>query len=374
MIKFDADKQLETLSISAKFEFQSQGVVALFGRSGAGKTSIINMFAGLIDPDRGHIQINGRTLFNSETGINIKTEQRRIGYVFQEARLFPHMTVRANLVYGRTHSPSDNSPIDFDQAVQTLGLDHLLNRKPITLSGGERQRVALGRALLANPDILLMDEPLASLDAPRKAEILHFIEVVRDTFNIPIIYVSHAIDEIIRLADTLVLLDDGVVTAVGSVEELTSRVDLWHLTGRNDAGSVIPALIKSHDTSYALTTLSFAGGLLRVPLIDADLGQSVRVKIRARDISLALQKPTGISQINILSGKIQDIEASRGRDDEITPHEINICVDIGVPLWVRITKLSLDQLKLSVGKEVYALIKSTSIDRQSLGKKAPKAI
>lgn len=374
MIKFDADKQLETLSISAKFEFQSQGVVALFGRSGAGKTSIINMFAGLIDPDRGHIQINGRNLFNSETGINIKTEQRRIGYVFQEARLFPHMTVRANLVYGRKHSPSDKSPIDFDQAVQTLGLDHLLNRRPITLSGGERQRVALGRALLANPDILLMDEPLASLDAPRKAEILHFIEIVRDTFNVPIIYVSHAIDEIIRLADTLVILDDGEVTAVGSVEELTSRVDLWHLTGRNDAGSVIPALIKSHDTRYALTTLSFAGGLLRVPLIDADVGQSVRVKIRARDVSLALQKPKGISQINILSGKIQDIGASRGRDDDITPHEINLCVDIGIPLWVRITKLSLDQMKLSVGKEVYALIKSTSIDRQSLGKKAPKAI
>ena len=372
MIKFDVHKQLDTLSISAKFESQSHGVVALFGRSGAGKTSIINMFAGLIDPDGGHIEINGRTIFNSESGINIKTEQRRIGYVFQESRLFPHMTVRANLVYGRKHSPSDHSPIDFDQAVQTLGLGHLLAQKPATLSGGERQRVALGRALLANPDILLMDEPLASLDAPRKAEILHFIEIVRDTFNVPIVYVSHAIDEIIRLADTLVLLDEGEVLAVDSVEELTSRVDLWHLTGRYDAGSVIPALIKSHDTKYALTTLSFAGGTLRVPMIDASEGQSVRVKIRARDISLALQKPTGISQINILNGKIREIGTGEGQGEDITPHDINICVDIGVPLWVRITKLSLDQMKLSVGKEVYALIKSTSIDRQSLGKKGPQ--
>ena len=372
MIKFDVHKQLDTLSIFAKFESQSHGVVALFGRSGAGKTSIINMFAGLIDPDCGHIEINDRTIFNSKVGINIKTEQRRIGYVFQESRLFPHMTVRANLVYGRKHSPSDHSPIDFDQAVQTLGLGHLLAQKPATLSGGERQRVALGRALLANPDILLMDEPLASLDAPRKAEILHFIEIVRDTFNVPIVYVSHAIDEIIRLADTLVLLDEGEVLAVGSVEELTSRVDLWHLTGRYDAGSVITALIKSHDTKYALTTLSFAGGTLRVPMIDANEGQSVRVKIRARDISLALQKPTGISQINILNGKIQEIGTGEGQGDDIKPHDINICVDIGVPLWVRITKLSLDQMKLSVGKEVYALIKSTSIDRQSLGKKGPQ--
>ena len=369
MIKFDVHKQLEKFSISAKFESQSRGVVALFGQSGAGKTSIINMFAGLLVPDSGRIEIDGRTLFDSEANINIKTEQRRIGYVFQEARLFPHMTVRRNLIYGRKRFPSDGREIDFHQAVETLGIDHLLDQKPFTLSGGEQQRVALGRALLANPDILLMDEPLASLDAPRKSEILPFIEMIRDQFDVPIIYVTHAIDEIIRLADTLVILDHGEVTAVGTVEELTSRLDLWHLTGRYDAGSVISAIIESHDTKYGLTSLSFPGGLLRVPIINADKGNSVRVKIRARDISLALQKPSEISQINVLRGKIQEVGTLRDRYD---PHDVDICVDIGVPLWVRITKLSLDQLKLSVGKEVYALIKSTSIDRQSLGKQAPK--
>ena len=313
MIKFDVHKQLGKFSISAKFETESRGVVALFGQSGAGKTSIINMFAGLLIPDSGSIEIDGRTIFDSEKNINIKTEQRRIGYVFQEARLFPHMTVKGNLFYGRRNSPSDGHEINFDQAVQSLGIGHLLNQKPITLSGGEQQRVALGRALLANPDILLMDEPLASLDTPRKSEILPFIEMMRDQFDVPIIYVTHAIDEIIRLADTLVLLDDGGVTAVGTVEELTSRVDLWNLTGRYDAGSVIPATIEAHDTKYGLTSLSFDGGLLRVPMIDADRGVSVRVKIRARDISLALQKPSGISQINVLNGKIQEI---RGLKDQ----------------------------------------------------------
>jgi len=372
MIKFDVRKQLGKLSISAKFESQSLGVVALFGQSGAGKTSIVNMFAGLLVPDSGRIEIDGRTLFDSEANINIKTEQRRIGYVFQEARLFPHMTVRGNLFYGRKRSPSEGREIDFDQAVLTLGIGHLLDQKPFTLSGGEQQRVALGRSLLANPDILLMDEPLASLDSVRKSEILPFIETIRDQFDVPIIYVTHAIDEIIRLADTLVLLDNGKITAVGTVEELTCRLDLRHLTGRYDAGSVISAIIEGHDTKYGLTSLSFAGGLLRVPKINAAKGDSVRVKIRARDISLALEKPSGISQINVLRGKIQEVGTLRDRYDGTTPHDIDICVDIGVPLWVRITRLSLDQMKLSVGKEIYALIKSTSIDRQSLGKQAPK--
>ncbi|MBT4739096.1 MAG: TOBE domain-containing protein, partial [Rhodospirillaceae bacterium] len=233
--------------------------------------------------------------------------------------------------------------------------------------GGEKQRVALGRALLANPDILLMDEPLASLDVARKSEILPFIEMVRDSFDVPIIYVSHAIDEIIRLADTLILVDNGAIAAVGSVEELTSRLDLRRLTGRYDAGSVIPAIVEGHDEEYGLTNLSFTGGILRVPSVKSLKGASVRVRIRARDVSLALQKPEGISQINILQGKISEIGRPRKDHDSSMPHDIDICVDIGVPLWVRITRWSLDQMGLSEGKEVYALIKSTSIDRQSLG-------
>lgn len=367
MIAIDVQKQLGDFTISVRFQSQIRGIVALFGQSGSGKTSIINMLAGLLEPDSGCIEIDGRVLFDSEKGINIKIEDRRIGYVFQESLLFPHFSVRSNLNYGRKRAPAGSREIDFDQVIDVLGIGHLLDQKPQTLSGGEKQRVALGRALLANPDILLMDEPLASLDVARKSEILPFIEMVRDSFDVPIIYVSHAIDEIIRLADTLVLLDNGKIAAVGPVEELTSRLDLRRLTGRYDAGSVIPATVEAHDEEYGLTNLSFTGGVLRVPRVKALKGASVRVRIRARDVSLALQKPKGISQINILQGKISEIGSPRNEHDGSTPHDIDICVDIGVPLWVRITRWSLDQMELSEGKEVYALIKSTSIDRQSLG-------
>jgi molybdate transport system ATP-binding protein len=367
MIAIDVRKQLGNFKIAAKFESQARGIVALFGQSGSGKTSIINMLAGLLEPDGGRIEIDDQVLFDSEVGINIKIEDRRIGYVFQESRLFPHLSVRRNLFYGRKRAPAGSREIDFDQVIDVLGIRALLDQKPQTLSGGEQQRVALGRALLANPDILLMDEPLASLDVARKSEILPFIEMVRDSFDVPIIYVSHAIDEIIRLADTLVLIDNGEIAAVGPVEELTSRLDLRRLTGRYDAGSVIPAIVEAHDEEYGLTNLSFTGGILRVPRVKAVQGASVRIRIRARDVSLALKKPEGISQINILPGKISEIGSTRNDHDGSMPHDIDICVDIGVPLWVRITRWSLDQMNLSEGKEVYALIKSTSIDRQSLG-------
>ncbi|NKB21031.1 MAG: molybdenum ABC transporter ATP-binding protein [Alphaproteobacteria bacterium] len=369
MIAIDVQKQLGSFSISTKFESQARGIVALFGQSGSGKTSIINMIAGLLKPDSGRIEIDGRVLFDAENNINLKIEERRIGYVFQESRLFPHLSVRRNLHYGRKRAPTGGREVDFDQVIDVLGIGHLLDQKPLTLSGGEQQRVALGRALLSNPDILLMDEPLASLDVARKSEILPFIEMVRDSFDVPIVYVSHAIDEIIRLADTLVLVDNGEIAAVGPVEALTSRLDLRRLTGRYDAGSVIPATVDSHDEKYGLTTLSFNGGTLRVPHVTAREGTNVRVRIRAHEVSLSLQKPDGVSQINVLHGKIREIGGIRDNHDGTTPHDIDICVDIGVPLWVRITRWSLDQMALSEGKEVYALIKSTSIDRQSLGQK-----
>lgn len=370
MIAIDVQKQLGDFTVSAKFESQARGILALFGQSGSGKTSIINMLAGLLKPDSGRIEIDGQVLFDSDTGTNLKIEERRIGYVFQESRLFPHMSVQSNLFYGRKRVPSGSRALDFDQVIDVLGIGHLLEQKPQTLSGGEQQRVALGRALLANPNILLMDEPLASLDVARKSEILPFIEMVRDSFDVPIIYVSHAIDEIIRLADTLVLVDNGEIAAVGPVEQLTSRLDLRRLTGRYDAGSVIPAVVEGHDEEYGLTNLSFTGGILRVPRVKAMKNASVRVRIRARDVSLALHKPEGISQINILRGKISEIGSARNDHDGSMSHDIDICVDIGVPLWVRITRWSLDQMELSEGKEVYALIKSTSIDRQTLGQQS----
>ena len=241
MISIDILHRLGSFTLAAKFDTSSRGITAIFGRSGAGKTSIVNVLAGLLQPHSGRIEIDGHVLLDTKKQINVPPEKRRLGYVFQESRLFPHYSVRRNLTYGMRRTPEAERRVDFDDVVGVLGIEALLDRKPRSLSGGERQRVALGRALLASPNLLLMDEPLASLDALRKQEILPFIERLRDHFDIPIVYVSHDMDEIIRLADTLILIDEGRVAAIGSVEDLTSRLDLRPLTGRYEAGSVIAA-------------------------------------------------------------------------------------------------------------------------------------
>ena len=216
-----------------------QGVTALFGPSGSGKTSVINMVAGLARPDEGRIVVDGKVLFDAKAGIDLPPEARRLGYVFQEARLFPHLSVRANLTFGMNRLAVAERRVKFDDVVEVLGIGHLLDRRPAKLSGGEKQRVAIGRALLASPRILLMDEPLAALDTARKAEILPFIAGLSKRFAIPILYVSHSMDEVLRLADTLVLMDHGRAAAVGGVEELLARPDLRALTGRYEAGAVI---------------------------------------------------------------------------------------------------------------------------------------
>jgi len=365
VIRVDLEKSFPAFAIRAAFEADSRGVVALFGRSGAGKTSIVNMLAGLLRPDRGRIEIEGKVLFDSQAGVDLAVEARRLGYVFQESRLFPHLSVRANLEYGMRRVPAAERRIALDEALEVLGIGHLLDRRPRQLSGGERQRVALGRALLASPRLLLMDEPLASLDAGRKAEILPFIERMRDSFAVPIVYVTHEMDEIVRLADSLVLLDDGCVAAVGAVEELTSRLDLRPLTGRYEAGSVIATTVAGHDDAYGLTRLAFPGGELHVPRIEARPGAPVRVRVRARDVSLALERPAGISDLNVLAGTIAEIAApaeGQRRSD------VDIRLDIGVPLWVRVSRRSLDELALAPGMAVSALVKGTSIDRLSLSR------
>jgi molybdate transport system ATP-binding protein len=204
MIRVDVARAYPAFRVETAFEADSEGITALFGRSGAGKTSLVNMLAGLLRPDRGRIELDGTVLFDSAKGIDLPPERRRLGYVFQESRLFPHMSVRANLTYGMRRTPPAQRRIGPDEVVEVLGIGHLLDRRPRQLSGGERQRVALGRALLASPRLLLMDEPLASLDAARKAEILPFIERMRDAFAVPVVYVTHAMDEIVRPAGKLV--------------------------------------------------------------------------------------------------------------------------------------------------------------------------
>jgi molybdate transport system ATP-binding protein len=368
MIAVEVEKRLGAFTLDARFSAPASGITALFGRSGAGKTTLINMLAGLVRPDRGRIVIGDEVMFSSAERVDLPVERRRLGYIFQEGRLFPHYSVRGNLLYGaprRQRHPA----ITVDAVVALLGLEPLLERRPGDLSGGEKQRVAIGRALLAQPRLLLMDEPLASLDTPRKAEILPFIERLRDELHLPIVYVSHAMEEIVRLADTLVLLSEGRIAAVGSVEELTSRLDLRPLTGRYEAGAVIRATVAGHDVTFGLTELAFPGGRLRISHLSLPLGTPVRVRIRARDVALATARPTGISIRNIFPARVLEVAPDRGP-------LVDLRLDIGTPqqpvmLWARVTQRAAQELKLAPGAQIFALLKTVALDRASYGRFDP---
>ncbi len=361
MLRVDIRQRLGGFELDAQFTSEVP-VTALFGRSGSGKTSLVNAIAGVSRPDHGSIRFGDTTFFDAARRIDLPPEARRVGYVFQDGLLFPHLTVAANLDYGARGRPGpDSKPIARDHVIELLGLVLLLARKPRDLSGGERQRVALGRALLSQPQLLLLDEPLAGVDGGRKAEILAYIERLRDEFRLPIVLVTHAVDEVVRLADTLVLVDEGRVQASGAVEDIMGRLDLAPLTGRHEAGAVIDAKVSSHDTHYELTHLSFSGGTLAVPRVIAAVGDAVRVRIRARDVSLALEAPQGLSIQNVLPATVESIR------DETGP-----IVDVRVlagesPLIARITRHSLDRLRLAPGQRVHALVKAVSLDRRSVG-------
>ncbi|MCH7957593.1 MAG: molybdenum ABC transporter ATP-binding protein [Proteobacteria bacterium] len=365
VLTVDVGRRFGDFRLDVRFTAEG-GLTALFGRSGAGKTSLINLLAGLERPERGRISVGGHVLFDADAGIDVAPERRRLGYVFQEGRLFPHMSVRGNLTYGRRLSPPDGHGQDFDHVVDLLDLRRLLARRPRTLSGGEKQRVAIGRALLANPRLLLMDEPLASVDAARKDEILSFIERLRDEVKLPIVYVSHAMDDIIRLADTMVILSDGAVVAAGAVEDLMSRIDLRPHTGRYEAGAVLAVTVAGQDLTFGLTELAFGANRLVVPRLDLPAGTALRVRIRARDVSLCLTPPVGISVLNIFKGRIVEIETGAGPMADVR-------LDIGAPLIARVTRRSLHEMALEPGKTVHALIKAVAVDRPSLGRRGTRA-
>lgn len=353
--------------IDASFD-AGPGITTLFGRSGAGKSSIISMIAGLTRPDQGRICLGDRDLFDAERGIDLAPEDRAVGYVFQDARLFPHMSVLGNLRYGWGRLEAEKRPQTFDKVAELLDLNPLLNRKPVNLSGGEKQRVAIGRALLSNPQILLMDEPLASLDAARKSEILPYIETLAQDFRLPVIYVSHAIEEVVRLTDSLVLISDGRTVAQGPVEELMSRLDLGPVTGRYEAGAVLSPSVSAHLSDLHLTQLDVLGHPMFVPAIELPVGEELRLRVRARDVSLALNKPEGTSLLNMLPGVVREIDQDGGP-------QVTIAMDItpqndlsdGQTLLARITRKSLLDMKLAPGTPVWAMIKSVAIDRHSLG-------
>lgn len=358
-LAIDINHRLGSFLLDARFE-TSGGLIALFGRSGSGKTSIVNIIAGLIRPDHGHITIGDITLVDTKRNIFVPRHRRRIGYVFQEGRLFPHLTVRQNLLFGYWFAPKSQRRNDLDRVIDLLGIGGLLDRRPERLSGGEKQRVAIGRALLSAPRLLLMDEPLASLDEPRKAEILPYIERLRDHSRIPIIYVSHSVAEVSRLASTIVLLSEGKVAAVGPTPEVMQRLDLFPLTGRAEAGAIVEATVERHDETFGLTELSSRAGNWKLPRLDVEVGSRLRLRVRARDVVLATSAPRGLSTLNILPGTVSEIGPDEG---PIVDVRVNCNGD---PIIARITRYSVEQLRLAPGAPVYALIKSVALNRRSL--------
>ncbi len=361
MIDINIIKQLAGFSLDVAFTAPSVGVTALFGASGSGKTSVVQAIAGGLVPDAGRIAIDDRVFFEKARGINLDTHLRRVGFVFQDARLFPHMSVRGNLEYGLKRSRGPRR-IDLDGVVELLGLGGVLDRRTHKLSGGERQRVGIGRALLSQPSLLLMDEPLSSLDPPRKAELLPYIESLRDNLGLPILYISHAFDEVVRLADHLVVLDQGRVIRSGPFLELAAQPDLTPLIGQYEAGSVIECGIASHDAMLKLSTLAFQGGELRVPQLEAAVGATVRVQIKARDVALSLSRPMDVSITNRLPGRLVGVVRQGGPYADVT-----VDVGGGVVLQSLITVESASRLALEPGLEVWALIKSVAVDSRSAG-------
>ena len=348
--------------------FASDGrLTAFFGRSGSGKSSLINIIAGVVRPDRGRIVLDDTTLVDTDRGVFVPKFRRCVGYVFQEGRLFPHLTVRQNLLFGRWFTPPRERHVTLDQVLDLLDIGPLLDRRPGGLSGGEKQRVAIGRALLTSPRLLLMDEPLASLDDSRKDEILPFIERLRDEARVPIVYVSHSLPEVARLATTVVVFQDGRIMATGSPTDVLGRADVLAPYVLSEAGVLIEATVCGHDRAFGLTALQSRAGLFQAPHLDLPIGTPVRIRVRARDVMIATARPDGLSALNVLSGVIRALDATA---DGL----VEVGLDCGgVRLAARLTRKSIATLRLEPGREVYAVIKSVALDRDTLGR-APTPI
>jgi molybdate transport system ATP-binding protein len=340
------------------------GITALFGRSGTGKSTLIALIAGIRRPDRGGIRIGDSVLVDIEAGVWVPPHRRRIGLVFQDGQLFPHLTVRQNLFYGRRFRRDAQSGIDVDAVIATLGIEALLPRRPAKLSGGEKQRVALGRALLANPTLLLMDEPLASLDMARKVEILALIERVRDDFGIPIVYVSHAVEEVARLANTVVVLDQGRVVADGPPSAvLVPRTKESALaTDRFSLVSVLEFRVGGYDDRYGLTELRRSAGQIFLTGKVPPRPGPVRVVIHATDVALASHVPDRVSIRNVLRATVDDV----ARDCHPIA-SVRLALQGGGHLVALATRQAVDELQLGPGKPVYALLKTVALDERPVG-------
>ena len=335
------------------------GVTVLFGRSGSGKTTVINAVAGLLRPEHGKITADDVVLLDTACSVNLPPHRRHIGYVFQDARLFPHLTVRQNLLYGRWFAPKGPG-VSLDRIVDLLGIGPLLARRPGALSGGEKQRVAIGRAMLSNPRLLALDEPLAALDEARKAEILPYLERLRDEVRLPILYVSHAMAEVARLANTVVLLEAGRVVASGPAAEILSDPAAAPGLGLREAGAILTARVATHDPD-GLTRLDSTAGPLWLPHVAAPPDTVLRIRILAQDVMLATTRPQGISALNILAATVRDIRQGDG------PGALVRLDAGGEVILARITRRSAEALLLAPGKPVFAVLKAVSVAQENVG-------
>lgn len=354
-LNIDLTRDAFALALDSTIELAP--ITALFGPSGAGKTTLLRIVAGLERSAQGKLSLGESVWQDSATRTFLPPNERRVGYVFQDGRLFRHLSAEGNLRFAARLAGS-NARFSFDDVVTALDLAPLLSRKPQALSGGEQQRVAMGRALLRDPELMLMDEPLSAMDARRKGEIIPYIERVAHEFAVPILYVTHTIEEVSRLATKMILLAEGRIAAIGGVGEILERIDLWPHSGPTTVGALLLARIE--DNHRDMTTLSLAGQLLRIPEISGEPGNVVRVRVAARDVALATQKPSGLSIRNVLEARILKI-------DLLEPVYAEILLDVGKQrLRAEITREAAEELRLVEGQTVYALIKSVAIDRTLL--------
>jgi molybdate transport system ATP-binding protein len=339
------------------------GVTALFGRSGSGKTTVVNAVAGLLRPEEGRASIDGYELFDIAARRWVPPHRRRVGYVFQDGRLFPHLSVRHNLLYGRWFSGASRDGAEFDRIVALLGIGDLLARRPGALSGGEKQRVAIGRALLSRPRLLLMDEPLAALDDARKAEILPYLERIRDGARVPILYVSHSVAEVARLATTVVALAAGRVVQIGAAAEVLSDPDAVPTFGVREAGAILTGRVLRHHAD-GLTEVVVSAGSLLLPGVSAEPGTSLRIRIEAQDVILSRSRPEGLSALNILPAEVASLRRGEGPG-------VVVQLKVGDDrILARITRRSADALQLEPGVRCFGIVKSVSVAQGDIGQVA----
>jgi molybdate transport system ATP-binding protein len=354
MLKVAAKKHRGDFLLDAKFELPTPGVVGLFGRSGCGKTTLVNVIAGLLAAESGQVALDDVVLLDTDRGIDVPPERRRIGYVFQDARLFPHMRIEANLRYALKRA-AVASFVGLDRVVELLDLGPLMHRRTHELSGGERQRVAIGRALLSQPNLLLLDEPLASLDASRREEVLPYLEILRDQLAIPMVYVSHNFDELLRLATHLVLMESGGTVAQGGLGEMSLHPRVRAIIGADAVGAIVEGTVLGTDSASALTRVQVGQGELKVHCGEIAPGTRLRVQLLARDLIVATEPPRNLSVRNSLRGVITSVA------DDVEESDL-IAIDIGgILIMARVTKAATFELGLTAGKAVWALVKTASL-------------